>query len=621
MMYEAGQYMPPGGPEDAFPGMYPGYPFPPFYGPQMFHPGPMPMPMPGMYPMPGMGPMGPGMPMMGPMGPMDPMAMEAYMQQQYHNYNHPPPPNDAALVQKGFFGLENAGDYKGVIYYLSTEGWSKSWCCPIEAGTIDVSASSLPRGRFTDIVAPKFTDQICYTRDKPDSWIKIDLKSWRCAPTAYAMAHRVNKTVEKKDFNCPFCSRKVPDGASFCPECGQKQTQKGNNKPDPFQGYYMRNWTLWASNDGDHWVPLREHVQDESIDYANPHVAFDIPNIHDYYSIFMIQIDEGGNSEDTHALVMSCFELYGYLAYDQDQESTLPKWAIESKKSKSAKSKEKEKQKEWEKSKDPEKRTPIRVPLTLGNSLDAGTKDPGSRSRPEGGLGLNAQKMYKPEAASGQRPVWAVMEPWVNPPSESSVATSAIGTTVKYTAPGPGMATVSRSGLVKQKPVSSIRSNQVTAAFQTTPPAAEQGAKVMSDLGLWTRNVSSSTAGHSAVGGRHKSLLADLSALATRKAQETTPGSAVHAQSASIGVDISSLTLQQLHEFGAIWQFPTSNQLPGGEDMQLEESPLPSKPTRGQRMREYLEHLQAIQEANEARDEPNTTGGLKRPGPCRQPVI
>ena len=39
-------------------------------------------------------------------------------------------------------------------------------------------------------MAPNFVDQICYTHDKPSSWVRIDLGNYRVAPEVYTMAHR-----------------------------------------------------------------------------------------------------------------------------------------------------------------------------------------------------------------------------------------------------------------------------------------------------------------------------------------------------------------------------------------------------------------------------------------------
>lgn len=53
-----------------------------------------------------------------------------------------------------------------------------------------VAASTLSRGTAGDIVAPTFTNQICYTQDSASSWMRVDLLDNWVVPEAYVMAHQ-----------------------------------------------------------------------------------------------------------------------------------------------------------------------------------------------------------------------------------------------------------------------------------------------------------------------------------------------------------------------------------------------------------------------------------------------
>eukprot|EP00667_Euglena_gracilis_P015906 EG_transcript_16581 len=195
----------------------------------------------------------------------------------------------------GYLPLSHPGDRKGILHWIATDGGTRPWTCPVASGKIQVAASTLSRGTAGDIVAPTFTNQICYTQDSASSWMRVDLLDNWVVPEAYVMAH---------------------------------QAVVGGKPGEAFDGHFMRNWTLWASTDGMEWVPLRVHVQDTTLSVSNPYAAFAIPGPGQPFRHFCVQIDQAGNSEGSHSLVMSCFELYGFVYQCQGSaaltNTTLP---------------------------------------------------------------------------------------------------------------------------------------------------------------------------------------------------------------------------------------------------------------------------------------------------------
>eukprot|EP00668_Euglena_longa_P007328 GGOE01008766.1.p1 GENE.GGOE01008766.1~~GGOE01008766.1.p1 ORF type:complete len:925 (-),score=97.32 GGOE01008766.1:1113-3518(-) len=80
-----------------------------------------------------------------------------------------------------------------------------------------------------------------------------------------------------------------------------------------FDGYYLRDWQLQASNDAQQWVVLQEHKGDESLNKKSLVAAWPIEGCQNFYHYFQVVIAPNGNNNNTNALILSCFELYGTL--------------------------------------------------------------------------------------------------------------------------------------------------------------------------------------------------------------------------------------------------------------------------------------------------------------------
>eukprot|EP00667_Euglena_gracilis_P019778 EG_transcript_21267 len=173
----------------------------------------------------------------------------------------------------GTLEFQYTGDQGGLVHFIATNQGCQAWENPVQSGLIKVEASSIKKGYPFNVVDAQFTHQVFYTDNVPYSWVSIDFGNYRIKPSYYSFAHRA-----------------------------------GN----PRLGFFMRNWELHASNDGDTWVVVRKHVDDPGINEASLMASWDIPDVGlEHYRFFRVVIDPSGNSSRTSALVVSCFEIYG----------------------------------------------------------------------------------------------------------------------------------------------------------------------------------------------------------------------------------------------------------------------------------------------------------------------
>eukprot|EP01083_Nonionella_stella_P033085 90584_1 len=72
----------------------------------------------------------------------------------------------------------------------------------------------------------------------------------------------------------------------------------------------IRNWQFCGSNDGIQWTVLKQHNNDTSLKTRGQSCTWPITDCIDYYSLFRIY-QFGSNSNDSHYLCVSGFEIYG----------------------------------------------------------------------------------------------------------------------------------------------------------------------------------------------------------------------------------------------------------------------------------------------------------------------
>ena len=171
---------------------------------------------------------------------------------------------------------EKDGDFNGLFYHLGTRGGSQPWQSPYTAGLVSISSSSLHKASlpcsalFTSSGLDLGGGKACWTKDKANSWICIDLHSACFRPSHYMLA-----------------------------------------------SYLLRSWQLEASSDGEQWCVLDEHVDDST--HRPSHSSHTWPvqsSSHTaagrWYRCFRLR-QTGVNSRQQHTLKLLSIELYGAL--------------------------------------------------------------------------------------------------------------------------------------------------------------------------------------------------------------------------------------------------------------------------------------------------------------------
>eukprot|EP01084_Bolivina_argentea_P014258 26636_1 len=131
-----------------------------------------------------------------------------------------------------------------------------------------MKSSGWNNGDIKDVVGREM--KYCNTTTTANSWISIDFQKLQIKPTTYTLRH-------------------------------------DNNGSD-----YLRNWSLYGSNNGTDWTTLKKHVNDESINGKGATFTWNVDNCHQFYHMFRIRTD-GKNSQNQWHLLCSGFELYGHL--------------------------------------------------------------------------------------------------------------------------------------------------------------------------------------------------------------------------------------------------------------------------------------------------------------------
>lgn len=172
-------------------------------------------------------------------------------------------------------------DKKGVLYYLGTHEYRTEWQNPFLAKLVDVTWSSIEKGRSAAIFEREPSE--CWTQDVPSSWFTVDLGAGRSLRiTAYTLRHG------------------------------------GGTKQD-----LIRNWTLKGSLDGKEFTTLMRHKDDESLSTPFATMTWTISGVSQAYRYFKI-IQTGHNSSKHNFLSIGGVEFYGELIYDMASIQKLP---------------------------------------------------------------------------------------------------------------------------------------------------------------------------------------------------------------------------------------------------------------------------------------------------------
>eukprot|EP01059_Diplonema_ambulator_P005103 TRINITY_DN14819_c0_g1_i2.p1 TRINITY_DN14819_c0_g1~~TRINITY_DN14819_c0_g1_i2.p1 ORF type:complete len:536 (+),score=214.28 TRINITY_DN14819_c0_g1_i2:35-1609(+) len=121
-------------------------------------------------------------------------------------------------------------------------------------------------------------------------------------------AEKVNKEGEKDDEGEKVWVKFVlPPNVSVSPTSYGFAHRFGN------VDYYPRTWTVEGSADGESWELLKEHTNDDTINYKNKIGHWDLKPATEgsFYNQFKLTLDYHGNNRKTNTFVITCWEVYG----------------------------------------------------------------------------------------------------------------------------------------------------------------------------------------------------------------------------------------------------------------------------------------------------------------------
>eukprot|EP01125_Pyxidicula_operculata_P007937 TRINITY_DN2680_c0_g1_i1.p1 TRINITY_DN2680_c0_g1~~TRINITY_DN2680_c0_g1_i1.p1 ORF type:complete len:712 (+),score=119.45 TRINITY_DN2680_c0_g1_i1:29-2164(+) len=176
------------------------------------------------------------------------------------------------------FEYEYDFDRKGILYFISTDGYRSSWKNPHKTEKVVVTGSSIEKGKLKYVV--NLDARETWSCDVPSSWFTIDLgKNRSVKPNCYTLRH----------------------GSNSKQDC-------------------LRNWVLKASDDNIKWTTLMRHSNDRSLSGNWSTHSWLIENPQKPWRYFRI-LQTGHNSSNHNFLSLSGIELYGELYLKQKLDS------------------------------------------------------------------------------------------------------------------------------------------------------------------------------------------------------------------------------------------------------------------------------------------------------------
>ena len=179
------------------------------------------------------------------------------------------------LVKSGKkFVHKHPMDENGILYFFGTFGKRKAYQNPAKLGMVIVNTSemmpdSAQCGAFIGRQCVR-----CVTKPSASCWFSIDFVDKFIKPSHYTLRHYI----------------------SWDTEC-------------------LRNWVIEGSIDGEHWLVLRQHQNDQALNYKGQAYTW---ALHDYGCAFRkLRVKQTGPNNNNHYfLACSGFETYGTLYKD-----------------------------------------------------------------------------------------------------------------------------------------------------------------------------------------------------------------------------------------------------------------------------------------------------------------
>ena len=147
------------------------------------------------------------------------------------------------------FKYESDFDRNGIIYGLGSNFGQRSWTNPAEIKLVTLATSKRKQdSTAVSNVIGRFATR-CVSEPEEAAWFSIDFgKQLKIKPTAYTLRHYTSWDTEA-----------------------------------------LRNWNLEASNDGNEWIVIKKHENDESLHKRGQAHTWTIEECNQYYRIFRIK--------------------------------------------------------------------------------------------------------------------------------------------------------------------------------------------------------------------------------------------------------------------------------------------------------------------------------------------
>ncbi|KAF0980274.1 hypothetical protein FDP41_013488 [Naegleria fowleri] len=160
-------------------------------------------------------------------------------------------------------------DECGIIYWLGTLYLSENYVAPTTRGLLKISCScSFEAGSEDDIISRNPVS--CNLVNNPGTTITFDFLQLIISPSAYTIRH-----TSARDTEC------------------------------------LRNWKFQGSIDGNHFVDIKVHTNDQTITTKSQSATFSV-ECNEYFRYFRI-LQDGLNSSSNNYLSLGGFEIYGLV--------------------------------------------------------------------------------------------------------------------------------------------------------------------------------------------------------------------------------------------------------------------------------------------------------------------
>ena len=180
------------------------------------------------------------------------------------------------LPEKAFKHVSDF-DQNGILWALGTNFGKEKYQNPAQSGKVSIATSPLYVGKSHVFVG---RSQVTFlsTKDTQPRFVSVNFGQYAVKPTAYTL-----------------------------------RTCRGYW----WREHYLKSWAFQGSKDGEHWVILRKHENEMSLNGNGTSHTWHLDEVQDYYSYFRVWMT-GVNGYGSWHLLCSGMEIYGDLRIAND---------------------------------------------------------------------------------------------------------------------------------------------------------------------------------------------------------------------------------------------------------------------------------------------------------------